>query len=72
MLAKQPGFSRHAATCRVANQLDKLRRYVTRPAIANERLSINERSSMPMRFPLFLLSVGDGRQCVGLRRYSQT
>ena len=60
------------AVRRAANQLDKLRCYVTRPAIANERLSINERSSMPMRFPLFLLSVGDGRQCVGLRRYSQT
>ena len=46
MLAKQPGFPLHAATCREANQRDKFQelcRYVARPAIANDRLSINER-----------------------------
>ena len=42
LLARQPGFSLHAATCCEANQRDKLEklcRYITRPAIANERLA---------------------------------
>ena len=53
LLARQPGFSLHAATCREANQrdkLEKLRRYITRPAIANERLSTNERGQVIYRF----------------------
>ena len=53
LLAKQPGFSLHAVTCREANQpdkLDKLCHYITRPAIANERLSTNERGPVIYRF----------------------
>ena len=49
LLAKQPGFSLHAATVCEANQRDKLEelcRYITRPAIANERLSTNERGQI--------------------------
>ena len=49
LLAEQPGFSLHAATCCEANQRDKLEklcRYITRPAIANERLSTNERGQV--------------------------
>ena len=41
LLAKQPGFSLHAATCCEANQrgkLEELCRCIARPAIANERL----------------------------------
>ena len=51
--ARQPGFSLHAATCREANQrdrLEKLCRYITRPAIANERLSLNDRGQVIYRF----------------------
>ena len=53
LLAKQPGFSLHAATCCEANQRDKLEklcRYITRPAIANERLSTSERGQVVHRF----------------------
>lgn len=53
LLAKQPGFSLHAATCCEAKQRDKLEklcRYITRPAIANERLSTNERGQVMYKF----------------------
>ena len=53
MLARQPGFSLHAATRYEANQrdqLEKLCRYITRPAIANERRSMNEREKVIYRF----------------------
>ncbi|HEY5647201.1 MAG TPA: transposase [Pseudomonadales bacterium] len=53
LLAKQPGFSLHAATCCEASQRDKLEkvcRYITRPAIANERLSTSERVQIVSRF----------------------
>ncbi|MCY4497839.1 MAG: transposase [Rhodospirillaceae bacterium] len=53
LLARQPGFSLHAATCCEAKQRDKLEklcRYITRPAIANERLSTNERGQVIYRF----------------------
>ena len=53
LLARQPGFSLHAATRREANQRDKLEklcRYITRPAIANERLSMNECGQVIHRF----------------------
>jgi len=53
LLAEQPGFSLHAATCCEANQRDKLEklcRYITRPAIANERLSTNERGQVMYKF----------------------
>ena len=49
LLAKQPGFSLHAATCCEANQREKLKklcRYITRPAVANRRLSTNERGQV--------------------------
>ena len=53
LLARQPGFSRHAATRCEANQrdqLEKLCRTITRPAIANQRLSMNERGQVIVRF----------------------
>ena len=53
LLAKQPGFSLHAATVCEANQrdeLEKLCRYITRPAIANERLSTNEHGQVLYKF----------------------
>ena len=53
LLAKQPGFSLHAATCCEANQRDKLEkhcRYIARPAIAGERLSTNDRGQVVYRF----------------------
>lgn len=53
LLAKQPGFSLHAATCCEASQRDKLEklcRYITRPAIASERLSTNERGQIVYKF----------------------
>lgn len=53
LLAKQPGFSLHAATVCEASQRDKLEklcRYITRPAIANERLSTNERGQIVYKF----------------------
>ena len=53
LLATQPGFSRHAVTRCEANQRDKLEklcRTITRPAIANERLSMNERGQVIVRF----------------------
>ena len=53
LLARQPGFSLHAATCCEANQRDRLEkpcRYITRPAIANERLSLNEVGQVIYRF----------------------
>ena len=53
LLATQPGFSRHAVTRCEANQrdqLEKLCRTITRPAIANERLSMNEREKVICRF----------------------
>ena len=53
LLVRQPGFSLHAATCCEAKQRDKLEklcRYITRPAIANERLSTNERGQVIYRF----------------------
>jgi len=53
LLAKQPGFSLHAATVCEARQRDKLEklcRYITRPAIANERLSTNERGQIVYKF----------------------
>ena len=53
LLATQPGFSLHAATRCEANQRDKfekLCRYITRPAIANQRLSMNEREQVIVRF----------------------
>jgi hypothetical protein len=52
-IAKQPGFSLHAATRCEANQRDKLEklcRCITRPAIANERLSTNERGQVIYKF----------------------
>ena len=53
LLARQPGFSLHAATRREANQLDKLEKFcrtISRSAIANERLSMNERGQVIYRF----------------------
>ena len=53
LLAKQPGFSLHAATCCEANQRDKLEklcRYIARPAIASERLSTDDRGQVIYRF----------------------
>ena len=53
LLATQPGFSLHAVTRCEANQrdqLEKLCRTITRPAIANERLSMNERGQVIVRF----------------------
>lgn len=53
LLARLPGFSLHAATvCEAAqrDKLEKLCRYIARPAIANERLSINERGQVIYRF----------------------
>ncbi len=53
LLAKQPGFSLHASTRCEPNQRDKLEklcRYITRPAIANERLSTNERGQVIYKF----------------------
>ncbi len=53
LLARQPRFSLHAATCCEANlrdKLEKLCRTITRPAIANERLSMNERGQVIVRF----------------------
>ena len=53
MLARQPGFSLHAATCCEANQRDKLEklcRYIARPAVANERFSTNERGQVIYTF----------------------
>jgi hypothetical protein len=53
LLAKQPGFSLHAATvceARQRNKLEKLCRYITRPAIANERLSINAPGQIVYKF----------------------
>ena len=53
LLARQPGFSLHAATRCEANQrdqLEKLCRTITRPAIANQRLSMNERGQVIVRF----------------------
>ena len=53
LLARQPGFSLHAATRCEANQRDKLEklcRTITRPAIANKRLSMNERGQVIVRF----------------------
>ena len=53
LLARQPGFSLHAATRCEANQRDKLEklcRTITRPAIANQRLSMNEREPVIDRF----------------------
>ena len=52
-LARLPGFSLHAATVCAAAQRDKLEklcRYIARPAIANERLSTNERGQLIYRF----------------------
>ena len=46
LLAKQPGFSLHVTTTCEANRrhkLEKLCRYITRAAIANQRLATNER-----------------------------
>ncbi len=53
LLARQPGFSLHAATCCEPVQRDKLEklcRYITRPAVANERLSTNERGQVIYKF----------------------
>ena len=50
LLAGQPGFSLHAATVREAAQRDKLCRHIARPAIANERLSTNDRGQVIYRF----------------------
>ena len=53
LLAGQPGFSLHAATvCEAAqrDKLEKLCRYIARPAIANERLSTNDRGQVVHRF----------------------
>jgi hypothetical protein len=53
LVAKLPGFSLHAATVCEAHQRDKLEklcRYIARPAIANERLSLNERGQVVYRF----------------------
>ena len=53
LLAGQPGFSLHAATVREAAQRDKLEklcRHIVRPAIANERLSTNDRGQVIYRF----------------------
>ena len=51
--ARQPGFSLHAATvCEAAqrDKLEKLCRHIARPAIANERLSTNDRGQVIYRF----------------------
>jgi hypothetical protein len=53
LLASQPGFSLHAATCREPTQRDKLEklcRYITRPAIANDWLSTNEQEHVVYKF----------------------
>ena len=53
LLAELPGFSLHAATVREAAQRDKLEklcRHIARPAIANERLSTNDRGQVIYRF----------------------
>ena len=53
LLARLPGFSLHAATvCEAAqrDKLEKLCRHIARPAIANERLSTNDRGQVIYRF----------------------
>ena len=53
LAAGQPGFSLHAATVREAAQRDKLEklcRHIARPAIADERLSTNDRGQVIYRF----------------------
>ena len=53
LLAGLPGFSLHAATvCEAAqrDKLEKLCRHIARPAIANERLSTNDRGQVIYRF----------------------
>ena len=53
LLARQPGFSLHAATvCEAAqrDKLEKLCRHIAPPAIANERLSTNDRGQVIYRF----------------------
>ena len=53
LLPRQPGFSLHAATVCEAGQRDKLEklcRHIARPAIANERLSTNDRGQAIYRF----------------------
>ena len=53
LLARRPGFSLHAATVREAarrDKLEKLCRHIARPAIANERLSTNDRGQVIYRF----------------------
>ena len=53
LLARQPGFSLLAATvCEAAqrDKLEKLCRHIARPAIANERLSTNDRGQVIYRF----------------------
>ena len=53
LLAGQPGFSLHAAAvCEAAqrDKLEKLCRHIARPAIANERLSTNDRGQVVYRF----------------------
>ncbi len=53
LLARLPGCSLHAATvCEAAqrDKLEKLCRYIARPAIANERLSTNDRGQVIYRF----------------------
>lgn len=50
LLARQPGFSLHAVTVFEARQrdnLEKLCRYITRPAIANERGQVIYRFNRP-------------------------
>lgn len=54
LLTKQPGFSLHAATLCEPNQrnkLEKLCHYITRPAIANERLSLPRRIRPELQIP---------------------
>ena len=53
LLAGQPGFSLHAATVCEAAQRDKFEKlchHIARPAIANERLSTNDRGQVVYRF----------------------
>ena len=53
LLARLSGFSLHAATvCEAAqrDKLEKLCRHIARPAIANERLSTNDRGQVIYRF----------------------
>ena len=52
-IAQLSGFSLHAGTCcraRDRDSLERLCRYIARPAVSNERLSVNDRGQVVYRF----------------------